>query len=75
MQAGRLWCAGPRAREGLANSEEWNRLNIESLRDASGVYVNGKLAAGRPAAGPIKLQPHDVHSFVMFRNVWILERW
>lgn len=69
-----------RAPEGLANLGEWNRLNIESRKDAIRVYVNGKLAAehpgdsGRPAAGPIGLQLHDVHSFVMFRNVWILER-
>ena len=30
---------------------------------------------GRPAAGLVRLQPHDERSFVVFRNVWILERW
>lgn len=69
-----------RAPDGLAAPGEWNRLNIESRRDAIRVYVNGELAAehpgdpARPVKGPIGLQLHDVHSFVMFRNIWILER-
>lgn len=68
-----------RAPEGLAVVGQWNRLNIESRADAIRVYVNGTLAAehagdpNRPKKGPIGLQLHDVHSFVMFRNIWILE--
>lgn len=69
-----------RAPEGAAVTGEWNRINIESRVDAIRVYVNGKLVAEhagdptRPVAGPIGLQLHDLHSFVMFRNIWILER-
>ena len=69
-----------RAAEGLAVVGEWNRVNIESRSDAIRVYINGVLAAehpgdpDRPTAGPIGLQLHDIHSFVMFRNIWILER-
>ena len=69
-----------RAPEGLQKVGEWNRINIESRNDSIKVYVNGALAsehAGdpqRPTKGPIGLQLHDVHSFVMFRNIWILER-
>ena len=69
-----------RAPEGLQKVGEWNRINIESRKDSIKVYVNGELAsehAGdpeRPTKGPIGLQLHDVHSFVMFRNIWILER-
>lgn len=69
-----------RAPEGLQKVAEWNRINIESRKDSIKVYVNGVLAsqhAGdprRPTRGPIGLQLHDVHSFVMFRNIWILER-
>ena len=69
-----------RAPEGLQEVGEWNRINIESRRDSIKIYVNGVLAsehAGdpqRPTRGPIGLQLHDVHSFVMFRNIWILER-
>ncbi len=68
-----------RAREGLEVGGEWNRINIESRADSIRVYVNGVLAAehpgdpNRPNKGPIGLQLHDVHSFVMFRNIWILE--
>ena len=68
-----------RAPEGLETVGEWNRINIESRKDAIRVFVNGVLAAEhpgdpeRPAKGPIGLQLHDVHSFVMFRNIWILE--
>lgn len=68
-----------RAKEGLEVVGEWNRINIESRADAIRVYVNGVLAAEhpgdpkRPKKGPIGLQLHDVHSFVMFRNIWILE--
>ncbi len=68
-----------RAPEGLAVPGEWNRINIESRTDGIRVYVNGKLAAehegdpARPRKGPIGLQLHDVHSFVMFRNIWLLE--
>lgn len=69
-----------RAPEGLAKPGEWNRINIESRTDSIRVYVNGVLASEhigdpeRPLKGPIGLQLHDVHSFVMFRNLWILER-
>ena len=69
-----------RAAEGLHVPGEWNRLNIESRSDSIRVFVNGVLAsehAGdpeRPSKGPVGLQLHDVHSFVMFRNIWILER-
>ncbi len=69
-----------RAPEGLQRIGEWNRINIESRKDSIRVYVNGVLAAEhagdpkRPTKGPIGLQLHDVHSFVMFRNIWILER-
>ncbi len=69
-----------RAPEGLAVPGEWNRINVESRDDAIRVFVNGVLAAehrgdpARPVAGPIGLQLHDVHSFALFRNVWILER-
>ncbi len=69
-----------RAPEGLQRTGEWNRINIESRKDSIKVYVNGVLAsehAGdpeRPTKGPIGLQLHDVHSFVMFRNIWMLER-
>ena len=69
-----------RATEGLAVPREWNRINIESRRNSIRVYVNGKLAAehagdpDRPKSGPIGLQLHDIHSFVMFRNIWLLER-
>lgn len=68
-----------RAPEGLNVVGEWNRLNIESRDDGIRVFVNGALAAehagdpGRPKRGPIGLQLHDLHSFVMFRNIWILE--
>ncbi len=68
-----------RAPEGLAVVGEWNRINIESRADAIRVFVNGALAAEhagdpqRPKQGPIGLQLHDLHSFVMFRNIWILE--
>ncbi len=68
-----------RAPEGLEKVGEWNRLNIESRADAIRVYINGVLAAEhegdpeRPLKGPIGLQLHDIHSFVMFRNIWILE--
>ena len=68
-----------RAPEGLQVVGEWNRINIESRTDAIRVYVNGVLAVehpgdpDRPKKGPIGLQLHDVHSFVMFRNIWILE--
>ena len=68
-----------RAPEGLDKVGEWNRLNIESRADAIRVYINGTLAAEhagdpeRPLKGPIGLQLHDIHSFVMFRNIWILE--
>lgn len=69
-----------RAPEGLQRTGEWNRINIESRKDSIKVYVNGALASehagdpSRPIKGPIGLQLHDVHSFVMFRNVWILQR-
>lgn len=69
-----------RAREGLARSGEWNRINIESRKESIRVFINGALAAehagdpDRPTKGPIGLQLHDVHSFVQFRNIWILER-
>ncbi len=68
-----------RAREGLQVVGEWNSLNIESREDAIRVYVNGVMASEhtgdpkRPKTGPIGLQLHDMHSFVMFRNIWILE--
>ena len=68
-----------RGRPGLEISGEWNRINIESRADAIRVFVNGELAAEhpgdpeRPKRGPIGLQLHDIHSFVMFRNIWILE--
>ncbi|MCY4188658.1 MAG: DUF1080 domain-containing protein [Bryobacterales bacterium] len=68
-----------RARPGLDTAGEWNRLNIESRADAIRVYVNGVLAAEhagdpeRPRKGPIGLQLHDIHSFAMFRNIWVLE--
>ena len=47
---------------------------------ASKVYVNGELVAEhagdpkRPLTGPIGLQLHDQTSFVMFRNIYLLER-
>ena len=69
-----------RASEGIQIVGEWNRLNIESRADSIRVYVNGTLASehagdpDRPKKGPIGLQLHDLHSFVMFRNLWILER-
>ncbi len=69
-----------RATEGLQRIGEWNRINIESRRESIKVHVNGVLAAehagdpNRPMKGPIGLQLHDLHSFVMFRNIWILER-
>lgn len=69
-----------RAPAGLQRIGEWNRLNIESRTDAIRVYVNGQLASEhpgdpeRPGRGPIGLQLHDLHSFVQFRNIWILER-
>ncbi len=69
-----------RAEPGLARVGEWNSLNIESRKDSIRVFVNGVLAAEhagdpeRPLSGPIGLQLHDVHSFALFRNVWILER-
>lgn len=68
-----------RAPDGLDVSGEWNRINIESRHDVIRVYVNGVLASEhpgdpeRPKKGPIGLQLHDLHSFVMFRNLWILE--
>ena len=68
-----------KARDGLAVPGEWNRINIESRTDAIRVYVNGVLASEhpgdpqRPGKGPIGLQLHDLHSFVTFRNIWILE--
>ncbi len=69
-----------RAPKGLQRIGEWNRINIASRKDSIRVFVNGVLASehagdpARPTTGPIGLQLHDVHSFVMFRNVWILER-
>lgn len=69
-----------RAPEGLQRVGEWNRINLESRKGSIRVWVNGVLAAEhpgdpkRPTRGPIGLQLHDVHSFVMFRNIWILER-
>lgn len=69
-----------RAPEGLQRVGEWNRINLESRKESIRVWVNGVLAAEhpgdpkRPTRGPIGLQLHDVHSFVMFRNIWILER-
>lgn len=68
-----------RASEGLDVPGEWNRINIESRMEAIRVYVNGVLAAEhagvpeRPSSGPIGLQLHDIHSFIQFRNIWILE--
>ena len=67
------------AKQGLEVPGEWNRINIESRTDGIRVFVNGELAAEhpgdpeRPKEGPIGLQLHDIHSFVMFRNIWILE--
>lgn len=67
------------ARRGIELIGEWNRMNIESRADLIRVYVNGELASehpgdpARPKEGPIGLQLHDLHSFVMFRNIRILE--
>jgi hypothetical protein len=69
-----------KAKEGAQKSGEWNSLNIESRRGGIKVFVNGELVAEhagdpkRPATGPIGLQLHDQTSFVMFRNVFLLER-
>jgi len=54
-------------------------MNIESRKDAIRVFLNGELVAehpsdpNRPKKGPIGLQPHNQFSFVMFRNVWVME--
>ena len=69
-----------KAKEGLQKDGEWNSLNIVSRRDGIEVYVNGELVAQhagdpkRPLSGPIGLQLHDQTSFVMFRNIYVLER-
>lgn len=69
-----------KAKEGLERHGEWNTLNIESREDGIRVFVNGVLAAehpgdpDRPLTGPIGLQLHDQSSFVMFRDIWLLER-
>lgn len=68
-----------KAKEGLQKNGEWNSLNVVSRREGIKVYVNGVLAAEhpgdpkRPQTGPIGLQLHDQSSFVMFRNIYILE--
>ena len=54
-------------------------MNIESRKAAIRVFLNGELVAehpsdpNRPKKGPIGLQPHNQFSFVMFRNVWVME--
>jgi hypothetical protein len=69
-----------KAKEGVEKTGEWNSLNVESRRGGIKVYVNGELVAEhagdpkRPATGPIGLQLHDQTSFVMFRNIYLLER-
>ena len=69
-----------KAKEGVQKPGEWNSLNVESRRTGIKVYVNGELVAEhagdpkRPLTGPIGLQLHDQTSFVMFRNVYLLER-
>jgi hypothetical protein len=68
-----------KAKEGAQKAGEWNSLNIVSRREGIKVYVNGDLVAEhagdpkRPLTGPIGLQLHDQTSFVMFRNVFLLE--
>ena len=68
-----------RAQGGLAVIGKWNRLNIESRADLIPVSVNGEPAPEHPGSparlekGPIGLKLHDLDSFVVLRNVWILE--
>ncbi|MEZ5361107.1 MAG: DUF1080 domain-containing protein [Bryobacterales bacterium] len=68
-----------KAKEGVQKEGEWNSLNVVSRREGIKVYVNGELVAEhagdpkRPMTGPIGLQLHDQTSFVMFRNIFLLE--
>ncbi|MCB1022722.1 MAG: DUF1080 domain-containing protein [Acidobacteria bacterium] len=68
-----------KAKEGVQKEGEWNSLNVVSRREGIKVYVNGELVAEhagdpkRPLSGPIGLQLHDQTSFVMFRNIFVLE--
>ncbi len=68
------------AKAGVQKLGEWNSMNIESRKDAIRVFLNSELVAEhpgdpkRPTKGPIGLQLHDQFSFVMFRNVWVMER-
>ena len=66
-----------KAKGGQQREFDWNRLDIESRRDAIRVRLNGRLVAEhpglpeRPKTGPIGLQLHDQHSVVMFRDIQI----
>lgn len=68
-----------RAASGAQIDDNWNRLEIESRKDAIRVKLNGKLVAAhpglpdRPLSGPIGLQLHDQFSLVMFRDIRIRE--
>ena len=69
-----------KAKEGAQKLGEWNSMNVESRKGSIRVFLNGELVAEhpgdpkRPTKGPIGLQLHDQFSFVMFRNVWVMER-
>ena len=67
------------AKQGVQKRLEWNRMEIESRKDAIRVKINGELvaehpgAAGRPLTGPIGLQLHDLTSYSRFRNIRVKE--
>ncbi|MDZ7640159.1 MAG: DUF1080 domain-containing protein [Bryobacterales bacterium] len=67
------------AKEGAQKRLEWNRMEIESRKDAIRVKINGELVAEhpgdpkRPLKGPIGLQLHDLTSYSRFRNIKVKE--
>ena len=67
------------AKDGVQKRLDWNRMEIESRRDAIRVKINGQLVAEhpgvaeRPRKGPIVLQLHDLTSYSRFRNIRVRE--
>ena len=67
------------AKEGVQKRLAWNRMEIESRKDAIRVKINGEFVAehpgvaDRPLKGPVGLQLHDLTSYSRFRNIQIKE--